>query len=81
MRAALGLVQRVLHDAEARGVPPTAMAARDALEGANGRSAVRRASKVRSSGVVPGGAGAMRNHEKMIWTWPDLSSRLIEEWR
>ncbi|HET9604165.1 MAG TPA: DnaA/Hda family protein [Gemmatimonadales bacterium] len=81
MRATLGLVQRVLHDAEARNSPPTAMAARDALEGSNGRPAARRTSQVRASGVVPSGAGAMRNHEKMIWTWPDLSSRLIEEWR
>jgi chromosomal replication initiation ATPase DnaA len=81
MRATLGLVQRVLHDAESRSVPPTAMAARDALEASNGRPAGRRTSKLRASGVVPGGAGAMRNQEKMIWTWPDLSSRLIEEWR
>ena len=81
MRATLGLVQRVLHDAEARNTPPTATAARDALEGSNGRPATRRTSQPRPSGVVPSGAGAMRNQEKMIWSWPDLSSRLIEEWR
>jgi chromosomal replication initiation ATPase DnaA len=81
MRATLGLVQRVLHEAEARNTPPTAMAARDALEANSGRPAARRTSQVRSSGVVPSGAGAMRNREKMIWTWPELSSRLIEEWR
>ncbi|HEU4762122.1 MAG TPA: DnaA/Hda family protein [Gemmatimonadales bacterium] len=81
MRATLGLVQRVLHAAEARNTPPTATAAREALEGANGRPAARRASQLRPSGVVPSGAGAMRNQEKMIWSWPDLPSRLIEEWR
>ena len=81
MRTTLGLVQRVLHDAEARSVPPTAMAAREVLEGSNGRPAPRRGSQLRSSGVVPSGAGAMRNQEKMIWDWPDLSSRLIEDWR
>lgn len=81
MRATLGLVQRVLHEAEARNVPPTAMAAREALEGAPQRPAARRNAPLRSSGVVSSGAGAMRNREKMIWSWPDASSRFIEEWR
>ena len=58
-------------------------AGREALRRAarwDGLSA-RRASQLRPSGVVPSGAGAMRNQEKMIWSWPDLPSRLIEEWR
>jgi chromosomal replication initiation ATPase DnaA len=81
MRAALGLVQRVLNAAEARSVPPTAVVARELLEGSAGRQGGRRTAVTRSSGVVSGGTGAVQNREKMIWDWPDLASRLIEEWR
>lgn len=81
MRATLGIVQRVLNAAEARSVPPTVLVAREALEGTSARSTVRRGAPGRSSGVVPGGAGTVQNREKTIWEWPDLSARLIEEWR
>ncbi len=81
MRSTLGLVQRVLHAAESRGVPPTALLAREALEGGSTRGSSRRSTMVRSSGVVHGGAGIAQNREKMIGDWPDPASRLIEDWR
>ncbi|HET9151999.1 MAG TPA: DnaA/Hda family protein [Gemmatimonadales bacterium] len=81
MRAALGLVQRVLNAAEARSTPPGTMLARETLEGTPGRPATRRMTAPRSSGVVSGAAAAARNREKMIWEWPDIADCLIEEWR
>ena len=35
----------------------------------------------RSSGLVAAGASATRSREKMVWEWPEVSERVIEEWR
>ncbi len=79
MRASLALVQRVLNAAEARQVAPTAGLARDVLEGASARP--RRSPPARPSGVAaPSGAG-VRSREKMVWEWPDVAARMIEELR
>ena len=79
MRASLALVQRVLNAAEARQVAPTAGLARDVLEGAAARP--RRSPPARPSGVAaPSGAG-VRSREKMVWEWPDVAARMIEEFR
>ena len=79
MRASLALVQRVLNAAEARQVAPTAGLARDVLEGAAARP--RRSPPARPSGVAaPSGAG-VRSREKMVWEWPDVAARMIEELR
>jgi hypothetical protein len=43
-------------------------------------SAMRRA-HVRSSGIVAPSSGGARSREKMIWEWPDVGDRLVEEWR
>lgn len=80
MRAALGLVQRVLNAAEAKQVAPTAALAREVLEGAPARP-LRRSPSVRPSGVMGPSSNGMRSREKMVWEWPDPSARLIEEWR
>lgn len=79
-RAALGTVQRVLQAAEARGVEPTASLARETLDGSASGS-VRRPAPVRNSGVTPLVAGGVRSREKMVWEWPEIPARLIEEWR
>jgi len=82
MRAAQGLVQRVLATAEERHVPPTATLAREVLEGlAPADTAPARRTPVRSSGIVAPTAGGARSREKMIWEWPEVGDRIVEEWR
>ena len=81
MRSALGLVQRVLNAAEAKQAHPTAALAREVLEGATVRPPRRAGASARSSGVVAPTGGGARSREKMVWEWPDLPARIIEEWR
>jgi len=80
VRAVHGLVQRVLSAAEAQQAKVTAGFARSVLEGSPARPA-RRPSPPRSSGLVAPGAGGVKSREKMVWDWPDIGDRLIEEWR
>ncbi|MFL5496023.1 MAG: DnaA ATPase domain-containing protein [Gemmatimonadales bacterium] len=85
VRAVQGLVQRVLEAAEARGTAPTAGLAREILEGPaspapSARDAAR-ARPTRSSGIVAPTAGGARSREKMVWEWPDVGERVLEEWR
>jgi chromosomal replication initiator protein len=79
VRAVHGLVQRVLNAAEAQGVSATAALAREVLEGTSPKLA-RRPASTRSSGVVAPG-GAARSREKIVWDWPDVGDRIVEEWR
>ncbi len=80
VRAVQGLVQRVLLAAETQQAKVTAALARTVLEGPPARP-VRRPSAPRSSGLVAPGNGGVRSREKMVWDWPDMGERLIEEWR
>ena len=80
VRAVQGLVQRVLSAAEAQQAKLTAGFARSVLEGAPARQP-RRTAAPRGSGLVAPGTGAARSREKMVWDWPDIGDRLIEEWR
>ncbi|HEY8106890.1 MAG TPA: DnaA/Hda family protein [Gemmatimonadales bacterium] len=80
VRAVLGLVQRVLSAGEAQQAKLTASFARTVLEGAPAPRP-RRPSAPRSSGLVAPGQGGIRSREKMVWDWPDIGERLIEEWR
>jgi chromosomal replication initiator protein len=82
VRAAQSLVQRVLTTAEERQIPPTAALAREILEGlvpADATAAKRK--PVRSSGIVAPSASGARSREKMIWEWPEVGDRLVEDWR
>jgi chromosomal replication initiator protein len=79
VRAVQGLVQRVLHAADAEQARPTAASARSLLEGAPPR-APRRTAGPRASGIVAPGGG-VRSREKMVWDWPVIADRLHEEWR
>jgi chromosomal replication initiator protein len=79
VRAVHGLIQRVLNAAEAQGVAPTAVLAREVLEGASPRPP-RRSVALRASGVVAPVVGA-RSREKVVWDWPDVGERIVEEWR
>lgn len=79
VRAVQGLLQRVLNAAETQGITATAALAREVLEGSTPRPP-RRSSSVRSSGVVAP-AGGIRSREKIVWDWPDVGDRIVEEWR
>jgi chromosomal replication initiator protein len=78
IRAVHGLLQRVLNAAETQGVAPTAALAREVLEGPAPKAPRRPAS--RSSGVVAPASGA-RSREKIVWDWPHVGDRIVEEWR
>jgi chromosomal replication initiator protein len=78
IRAMHGLLQRVLNAAETQGVAPTAALAREVLEGPAAKTPRRSAG--RSSGVVAPASGA-RSREKIVWDWPDVGDRIVEEWR
>lgn len=80
MRAALGLVQRTLQAAEAKQVAPTAAFAREVLDGPAPRPA-RPVAAPRPSGVAASSRAGVRSREKMVWEWPDVGARIIEEWR
>jgi chromosomal replication initiator protein len=79
VRAVHGVLQRVLNAAEAQGLAPTAALAREVLEGSAAKP-LRRQPAGRSSGLVAPAAGA-RSREKVVWDWPDVGDRIVEEWR
>ena len=79
VRAVSGLLQRVLNAAETKGVTPDAPLAREVLEG-SAPKAPRRPPTTRSSGVLAPIVGA-RSREKVVWDWPDVGDRIVEEWR
>lgn len=82
VRAAQGLVQRVLATADERQIAPTAALAREVLEGlAPVPVEPPRRAPARSSGIVAPTAGGARSREKMIWEWPAVGDRIVEEWR
>jgi chromosomal replication initiation ATPase DnaA len=82
-------LQRVLNAAEARSVPPSLALAREVLDGvppgppaeepAAGQA--RRPAGQRSSGIVAPTAGGARSREKMVWEWPEIADRMLEDWR
>ena len=78
IRAVHGLLQRILNAAEAQGSPPTVTLAREVLEGSQPKPP--RKASTRSSGVVAA-AGGIKSREKIVWDWPDVGDRIVEEWR
>ncbi|HEX6668244.1 MAG TPA: DnaA/Hda family protein, partial [Gemmatimonadales bacterium] len=89
VRVLLAQVHRVLNASEARNVAPTVALAREVLDGVTAgppaeeppAAQPRRSGAHRTSGVVAATAGGARSREKMVWEWPDLADRLIEDWR
>jgi hypothetical protein len=81
IRASQALLQRVLEAAETRGVPPGAALAREVLEEPAAPPPAPRRAPGRSSGIVAAGPSATRSREKMVWEWPDVADRVVEEWR
>jgi chromosomal replication initiator protein len=77
LRSVSGAVQRVIGEAESRGVPPSAALARELFEGP---AQQRRSSpRLRTSGVVVSPGGGIRSREKVIWRWPNILDRMIED--
>jgi chromosomal replication initiator protein DnaA len=79
VRAVHGLFQRVLNAAESKGGTPTVALAREVLESPAPKPP-RRPVATRSSGVVAPASGA-KSREKVVWDWPDVGDRIVEEWR
>jgi hypothetical protein len=78
LRTVTGAVQRVVGDAELQGGRACLAQARALLEGAAepARHAVPR---LRTSGVVVSPSGGVRSREKVIWRWPSISDRIVED--
>lgn len=81
VRALGGVVQRILDAAETQGQAVTAGLARQVLEGQVPPEQRRRTAGFRTSGIVVSNAGGVRSREKMVWDWPDVSDRMIEDLR
>ncbi len=81
LRAAQSLLQRVLEAAAERGTPPSAALAREILDALVPEPPAPRRNGTRSSGLVGPGSSAVRSREKMVWEWPEVGDRLVEEWR
>ncbi len=81
LRAVLGLVQRLLGASEAQHVAPSAGLAREVLEGPMSGSARKSGATRRSSGIVVTTSGGVKSAEKMVWDWPDVADRLMEDLR
>ena len=80
VRSLVGVAQRVVGAAAAEDVPLTAGVAREVLEGQAPREE-RRSSGFRTSGIVVSSLGGIKSREKMVWDWPEVADRLIEELR
>ncbi len=89
IRMLTALLQRVLNAAEARSLPPSLALAREVLDGvppgppaeAPATAPARRPSGHRTSGIVAPTAGGARSREKMVWEWPEIADRMLEDWR
>ena len=80
VRALGEMVQRVVTAAAAQDAPVSAGLARDVLEGQRPEPG-RRSTGVRTSGLVVSSLGGIRSREKMVWEWPDVLDRMLEELR
>jgi chromosomal replication initiation ATPase DnaA len=89
VRLLLAQVHRVLNAAEARQCPAGVALAREVLDGIvpapppdpAPAPQPRRAGTNRLSGIVAPTAGGARSREKMVWEWPEVADRVIEDWR
>lgn len=79
VRALQGLVQRVLAAEDAGEGPLSPGLARQVLEGSPAAPA-RRSMGTRTSGLLSP-VGSLRSREKMVWDWPGIADRLIDEFR
>jgi chromosomal replication initiation ATPase DnaA len=80
VRSLSGVVQRLVSAAAAEDQPLNAGLAREVLEG-QPVEAGRRTAGFRTSGLVVSSLGGIRSREKMVWDWPDVADRIVEELR
>ncbi len=78
LRTVTGTVQRVVGEAELQGVSPSVAQARALLEGTP-EPARRATPRLRTSGIVVSPSGGVRSREKVIWRWPNITDRIIED--
>ncbi len=78
LRSVVALVQRVIEAAEAQGTVPSAAQAREVLEGTEGKPR-RSTGRMRTSGIVVSPSSGIRSQEKVIWRWPDVAQRVMED--
>jgi hypothetical protein len=77
-RAVAGIVNRVVATIDPTHETLTVLRARIALEGDAGRvSAVLAAASIVPEDLDP----VLRSREKVVWDWPDVADRLIEDLR
>jgi len=77
-RAVADLVTRVVQSIDPTRETLTVVMARLALEGESGRVSAMLAAV---SGVPDGIDPLLRSREKVVWDWPDIADRLIEDFR
>jgi chromosomal replication initiator protein DnaA len=80
VRALSGMVQRVVSAAASQDAPVSAGLAREVLEG-QPVDPGRKTAGVRTSGLVVSSLSGIRSREKMVWEWPDMVDRMIEDLR
>ncbi len=74
MREIIGTVNRLVAAADVAGVPLGVQLARTELEGVG---SVPAAAPVNARAIDP----LFLDDEKVVWDWPDVAGRAIEEWR
>ncbi|HEY2824995.1 MAG TPA: DnaA/Hda family protein, partial [Gemmatimonadales bacterium] len=79
VRAVMAAAQHVIAEAESRGVPVTAAFARELTEGATPKPRRRSSVGLRTSGIIVSPLGGLRSREKVVWAWPDITQRLLED--
>ncbi len=77
VRSLLNVVQRVVTGAEAMGKKLDVESARQLLEAR--KPEPRTSSPGRASGGMAAPPGALRSQEKVVWDWPNMAERVIEE--
>jgi chromosomal replication initiator protein len=78
VRSLLHMVQRVVTGAEAMGRKPDVESARQLLEEAR-KPEPHASLSGRVSGGMAAPPGALRSEEKIVWHWPNMVERVIEE--
>jgi chromosomal replication initiation ATPase DnaA len=76
----LEVVQRLAQEIEASGEGLGLGLARRVVEG-QAAAVPRPARRSRSSGIVLSPLAGVRSPEKVVWRWPHVGDRLIEDWR
>lgn len=83
VRSLLAAVDRLLAEAEAQDVTPSAALAREVLDLSEPAAPVPavRSGSVRGSGILSPGVGLVKSREKMVDAWPRVADYLITEFR